>query len=340
VRFSAILLLLTSLASAAGPKPELLSVSRIWDQAPHSAFGDLLYTRNQWFAIFREGLGHVAGAKLPQNDGKIRVISSPDGKTWRSLALLEEPGVDLRDPHLSETADHRLMIVAGGSRYPNGKYAGRKPRVMFSSDGVKWTAPQAVLEEGMWLWRVTWHQGRAWGVAKFGSPGVTEAGNPRRAILVSSPDGLKWNTISELTISGADETTVRFLKDDTMIAFVRRVWDDGNLAAIGRAKPPYKQWTFTMAKESIGGPNLIVLPDGRMIAGGRHFRGGYGKDPCTAIGWLTPDSYEPSLELPSGGDNSYPGFAWHDGLLWTLYYSSHESNTAVYLAKIRLPPRP
>ena len=40
----------------------------------------------------------------------------------------------------------------------------------FSRDGRKWTAPEAVLDEGMWLWRVTWHEDRAWGVAKYGSP--------------------------------------------------------------------------------------------------------------------------------------------------------------------------
>jgi len=121
------------------------------------------------------------------------------------------------------------------------------------------------------------------------------------------------------------------------IVSVTKIWDDGNLAAIGHAKPPYKSWEFAMTKESIGGPNFIVLPDGRMIGGGRHFRGGYGKDPCTAIGWLTLSGYTPALELPSGGDNSYPGFAWYDKMLWTLYYSSHEGKTSIYLAKVRIP---
>ena len=41
------------------------------------------------------------------------------------------------------------------------------------------------------------------------------------------------------------------------------------------------------------------------------------------------------LTLPSGGDNSYPGMVWHDTLLWTSYYSSHEEKTSIYLAKIR-----
>jgi hypothetical protein len=43
------------------------------------------------------------------------------------------------------------------------------------------------------------------------------------------------------------------------------------------------------------------------------------------------------LVLPSGGDNSYPGMAWHDGTLWLSYYSSHEGKASIYLAEIALP---
>ena len=53
---------------------------------------------------------------------------------------------------------------------------------------------------------------------------------------------------------------------------------------------------------------------------------------------MTLTSYNPELVLPSGGDSSYPGFAWHGGLVRTMYYSSHEGNTPIYLAKIRIKP--
>ena len=51
---------------------------------------------------------------------------------------------------------------------------------------------------------------------------------------------------------------------------------------------------------------------------------------------MTLTEYEPQLVLPSGGDSSYPGFAFYENLLWTLYYSSHEGKTAIYLAKIQV----
>jgi hypothetical protein len=43
------------------------------------------------------------------------------------------------------------------------------------------------------------------------------------------------------------------------------------------------------------------------------------------------------LELPSGGDCSYPGLLWHDDSLHVTYYSSHEGGkAAVYYAKVKL----
>jgi hypothetical protein len=73
-----------------------------------------------------------------------------------------------------------------------------------------------------------------------------------------------------------------------------------------------------------------------MIGGGRHFLNGDRKAPKMTLGPISLTTYEPELVLPSGGDTSYPGFAFDDGLLWTMYYSSHEGKTAIYLAKVRV----
>jgi hypothetical protein len=43
----------------AGAGLELVSVKKIWDQAPHCAFGDIISFRGNWYAVFREGLGHA-----------------------------------------------------------------------------------------------------------------------------------------------------------------------------------------------------------------------------------------------------------------------------------------
>ena len=52
---------------------------------------------------------------------------------------------------------------------------------------------------------------------------------------------------------------------------------------------------------------------------------------------MTGTTFQHVLELPSGGDTSYPGMVIHGGLLWMSYYSSHEDGkTSIYLAKIKL----
>jgi hypothetical protein len=315
---------------------EIVSVKRIWDQPPHAAFGDLIRWNDGWYCVFREGLGH-APQKGKTDDGKLRVLSSPDGEHWQSEALIEEPGVDLRDPHLSLTPDNRLMLIAGGSYYPNGEYKSRQSRVLFSRDARSWTRPQKVVEDGHWLWRVTWHKGVAYGVSKYGLPPGPITAESRRIRLVRSSDGAKWETLTQLEVPGGDETSVRFLPDDSMVALVRRTWDDGNVAWVGTSKAPYRDWTWKPCREFIGGPNFIVLPSGRWAAGGRIFEGADRTRPYTAVGELTRNGFSEKLRLPSGGDSSYPGFVWHENLLWTLYYSSHEGKTSIYLAKIRIP---
>src|SRR5262249_17978335 len=85
----------------------------------------------------------------------------------------------------------------------------------------------------------------------------------------------------------------------------------------------------------IGGPNLIRLPDGRLIAVVRL----YTPKARTAVCSLDPETGKLAelLTLPSGGDTSYAGLAWHDDLLWISYYSSHEGKTSIYLARVRFP---
>ena len=302
--------------------PQILSVRKIWDRAPHSAFTDLVRFRDQWWCTFREAADH--GRSI----GTVRILFSEDGEGWESAAEIEEQEVDLRDPKLSVMPDGRLMLVAGGSVYEGTEYRTRSPRVAFSEDGRLWTPPRKVLAEDHWLWRVTWHKGQAYSVSKLG-----ESYDPRRGFLYSSADGVDWQWITEFILPNdvwnASETTLRFMPDDELVALTRPHW-------IGISKPPYRNWKWTQLRENMGGPNFIRLPHGTLWAAarGRHEDG----SSATVLARMTYDSYEPVLRLPSGGDCSYPGLVWHDDLLWMTYYSSHEGKTSIYLAHIRLRP--
>ena len=327
---------------AAAAEPQIVSVAKIWDQAPHNAFTDLIRWRDKWYCVFREADAHVGG------DGKIRVLESADGEKWEPVGLVAEEGIDLRDPKLSVTPDGRLMIVAGGSVYKGTKtLMGRQPRVSFSKDGREWSPPRRVLSEGEWLWRVTWHEGKAYGVTYNASARRTkeaqEAAKSSKPAkpgpadwklkLVASEDGIDYELITHLDVPGhPNETTLRFLPGGELLAMVRR--EGGNtLGWVGTSKPPYREWTWRETKWRFGGPNFIRLPDGSLWGATRRYPGG----PKTVLGRLTREGFEPALTLPSGGDTSYAGLVWHGGLLWVSYYSSHEGKSAIYLAKVKVP---
>ena len=296
--------------------PRIESVERIWDRSPHNAFTDLVRFQGRWWCTFREADAHGGCV------GAVRVIVSDDGSVWESSAVLSEESVDLRDPKLSVMPDGRLMLLAGGSLYNRSSYLTRAPRVSFSVDGREWTAPRRLLAEDHWLWRATWHNGRAYALSKLG-----EGDEPRRGFLYSSTDALTWEWITELKLPGISETTLRFLPNDEMVALVRPGY-------IGSARPPYSEWKVHELDGTIGGPNLIRLPDGSLWGSGRHHDAS--GQPHTVLATITPTSYEPVLTLPSGGDSSYPGLVWHDELLWMSYYSSHEGRASIYLAKIQV----
>ena len=321
-----LILLLLAFVSAAQPAaaPALVSVARIWDGGAHNAFTDLIRWRNRWYCTFREADAHVGG------DGRIRVLVSD---RRRGMDVSRADRRDRHRPARSEAVDHAGRSLDDGGRrsvYEGKRFVGRQPRVMFSSDGSTWSAPQRILAEGDWLWRVTWHEGRAYGVTYR-----TEAGASAEwtATLVSSADGRTFDRVTTFAVPGRpNETTLRFMPDGEMVALVRR--EGGNrLAWLGRSRAPYTTWTWRETPHQIGGPNFIRLPDGELWASGRSYPGG----PKTVVARLTLDGgYEPALTLPSGGDTSYAGMVWHDGLLWVSYYASHEGKTAIYLARVKV----
>ena len=304
-----------------GTKAELLSVEGIWGAAPHNAFTDLARFRGRWFCVFREARAHALCA------GKVRVLSSTDGSSWESSGLIAERGIDLRDPKLSIAPGGELEILMGGSPVRKGRYEGRRPRISRSADGRAWAAPVPVAEEGDWLWRTDRARGLSCGIS-YRLP------SPKRwtVVLLGSRDGLDYREITELEVPGKpNEATLRF-RGDEAIALVRREAGNGR-AWIGRSLPPYESWSWRESGERVGGPDFIVLPDGRLIAATRIWRRG---KPSVAVCSMTASTLSPFLELPSGGDCGYPGMVFHRGILWLSYYSSHEGRSRIYLARVRL----
>lgn len=327
-----IVLQATMVSAASSVRAELVEAKRIWDQAPHNAFTDLVRWQNEFYCAFREGRGHVS------SDGKIRVLRSQDAGTWTSAALVELAGFDLRDAHLSVTPDGRLMLLGGAApREKDGQSAPTGSFVAFSKDGVDWTKPQIVSEPGRWLWSATWHEGKAYGVSYAAGSGE------RHLSLLVSEDGLAFKPVVERLFAEGfpNETALRFTSDGVCYALVRQdKGGDGPYSAIlGVSGGDFTKWNWhDLGTEfnGFGGPNFIQLPTGQWLAAGRMHEGGAHTALCRLD--VTEHKMTKLLKLPSGGDTSYPGLVWHNGLLYLSYYSSHEGKTSIYLAKIKIAP--
>ncbi len=312
-------------ASAADPpRAEIVDVRKIWDQAPHNAFTDLIRHNGRWFCVFREGQAHVSP------DGALRVLTSADGDTWTSVALVTSDTADLRDAKITTTPDGRLMLSGAGALHAPAA-AKHQSCVWYSDDGSRWSDAIAIGDPDFWVWRVTWHNKVAYGIGYATT-------DPKRIRLYKSDDGRTFETlVPDLQVAGyPNETSLLFLPDDTCLCLLRRDGTPGD-ALLGKSAPPYADWTWQSLGIRVGGPHLLQLPDGRIVAAGRQYEGGA----TTRLWWLNAD--RPALEeivtLPSGGDTSYPGLVFHDGLLWVSYYSSHEGKTSVYLARVKLPDK-
>ena len=303
--------------------PKLVSAQRIWDKAPHNAFTDLLFHKGKWLCVFREGSKHVSP------DGSLRVITSEDGKNWESLALVTHPIEDLRDAKISVTPDGKLMLNGAGMqaekpiRYHSFSW--------FSEDGGKtWSRENPIGDPGFWLWRAQWHNSEAYSMGYR-----TDRDRDQRIVrFYRSDDGKNYESLIDTVNlpNGAGEDSILFNEDGLALCLFR--YETGNkLAYLGKSKAPYDQWTWQQMNERIGGPNMIRLPDGRILAVTRLLKGGT----RTSLSWVDPDkaTLTECLKLPSGGDTSYPGLVWKDDVLWISYYSSHEEKTCIYLAKVR-----
>jgi hypothetical protein len=244
--------------------------------------------------------------------------------------VLSDPVYDLRDAKLSVTPAGGLMITGGAQIKQDGRL--RTGAVTaFSGDGAEWSTPELVVDPGRWVWDLAWRDGVAWGVSYAAPEG------PAATSLVRTIDGRRFETHVEEFFSQTphpNEARIRFAKDGTAYCLQR---SDGqkDSAYLGVSRPPYKDWAWKSLGRFIGGPNLLQLPSGDWVAAGRIFEG---DQPRTAVMSLDVEvgAVETLVVLPSGGDCSYPGLVWRDGLLWVSYYSSHEGKTSIYLAKLRV----
>lgn len=321
-----------------GELPAVFPSFKIWDSASHNAFTDLVYYRNKFYCSFRESAAHVP--KKKEDNGKIRILVSADGIKWQSFALLSLADYDLRDPDFSIMPDGRLMVLMGGSVYDKGRLLNMQNHVSFlDRQTERFSVPSPIrMDEKInsdhnWLWHLTWNKQSGYGVIYQKS----ENTGGRQLYLVKTTDGMNYSLVSPLDVDTfGNEAAVELLPDGTMVLAVRRDVPKGDTlngnGMIGSSRPPYTKWNWTQTNIRFGGPALLTLPSGNMIVGTRAFKN---KKARTAVFSIDKKHQCHVLfELPSGGDNSYPGMLMHEDKLYISYYSSHEGKAQIYLAVI------
>ena len=319
------------------------SVRPVFGDGNHNAFTDLCRFGDRFYLTFRSCPdGHMVFAT-----SRIVVLASDDAADWEEVFAFSVPERDVRDPHFL-VFDSHLFVYTGTWLVPSddsprdlNDHLGYGAR---SGDGRTWDGPwQLEGTYGHYIWRAAAHGGRAYlcGRRRCGfaarcenetSPELIEAG------LLASDDGRVWWLAGLFAEQYGNETAFLFEPDGAIVAIARG--GPSLPARVCRSQPPYREWSRTDLDRTVGGP-LLARWEGHYLVGGRDSLDP--ENPRTALYWLVDDQLREAVELPSGGDNSYPGFVpLGPGRGLLSFYSSHEgSGTAqapstIYLAELSL----
>lgn len=341
----AALLLSPAAPSTAGEPPQVrvTNIRRVFHNGEHNAFTDLVRFRDRFYLTFRS----CPDGHMVHPSASILILASTDAKQWKQVHRFSVDKRDTRDPHFLVLKD--TLFVYTGTWYCG--QTSPKPQdydlnqhlgyAAWSKDGAEWHSP--ILLEGTfghYIWRANAFDGKAYLCGrrkKDFAVGPKGEGSMVESAMLESDDGLIWRTRALFQEVDGDETAFQFEADGGIIAIGRRGRANAQLL---RSKKPYTQWERKELDRYIGGP-LLTRWAGRYVVGGRKTIGD--KGPVTSLCWLVNDRLHEFAELPSAGDNSYPGFV-ETGLNRALvsWYSSHEKDatgkpiTAIYLADLEI----
>lgn len=324
------------------PALRMRSVRRIHHNGEHNAFTDLCRFRGKLYLTFRS----CPDGHMVHPTSSILILSSEDGIQWEEVHRFSVPQRDVRDPHFLLFKDRLFVITGtwytGNSTLPLDQYDLNKHLgyAVWSDDGVVWNGPQ-MLEGtfGHYVWRAASDGKLAYLCGRRNPRFEITArgeGDNVESVMLASEDGLVWRKHALFQETEGDETAFWIDSQGTLTGVARRARN--RPAQLLRSQPPYLQWERMELERGVGGPMIVRWGD-HWLVGGRDTS--QPSQPVTALDWLDGDRLVRALELPSGGDNSYPGFVELDATNALLsYYSSHEEDgqgrpiTAIYLAHL------
>ena len=327
----------------ASPRIRVESVRRLFHNGEHNAFTDLIEFKGNYYLTFRT----CPDGHMVHPTSAILVLASRDGAEWREVYRFSVSKRDVRDPHLL-IFQNKLYVYTGTW------YCGDTSPKLFdlnqhlgyatcSTDGTGWEAPR-MLEGtyGHYIWRAAAHGGKAYLCGRRKREFIETATRPEsdaavESALLESPDGFVFRPVGLFQETYGDETAFLFEPDGSILAVARG--GGKRNAQLLRSRAPYQSWQRSDLGRNVGGPLLARWGSHYLVGGRKQSPAG----PRTVVSWLVNNQMEDLLELPSNGDNSYPGFvALSPTRAWLSYYSTHETGadsrpfTAIYLADLRL----
>ena len=276
----------------------------------------------------------------------LRVADSPLGP-WTDVTSFKAPGDDIRDPKLAVIGG-RLFLYA----LENRDFKAEPYRTVFSSsaDGTAWDEFRSLPGlDGWLLWRTLEVKSEAYATAYWWEHG--------RAVLLRSPDGVRWSIVSTINEGERnDETEAVLLPDGRLRATARleydESWADGAFGdprgstLICESLPPYDSWKQIAESRltRLDGPALFTW-GGRTFAVGRYQDGTAWPAPqgsClarkrTSLFEIRDDGLVRITDFPSSGDTSYGGVVVEGDSAWATYYSSPPAKDWAWILGMFLP---
>ena len=321
------------------PEVKATNIRQVYHNGEHNAFTDLVQWRDKFWLTFRS----CPDGHMVHPTSRIIVLSSEDRKDWKEEHHFSVPLRDTRDPHFLIFKEQLFIYTgtwySGETTLPRDQYDVNKHLgyADWTADGTTWQGPRQLEGTyGHYIWRAAAMGDTAYLCGRRNRDHVQVQGERDviESAMLKSDDGLIWRFHSFFQETRGDETAFQFDAEGNVLAVGRR---GSAPAQLLKSAPPYTEWERKDLTEYVGGPLVTRWGDHWVVAGRRNTKDGA----KTVFYWLVDDTLHPFVQLPSGGDNSYPGLIelspTHAVVSW---YSSHEKDaegktiTAIYMADL------
>lgn len=331
-------------------------------EATRMEFPHLIRFKGHWYCAFREGDIHMnhpsgRGRIIRSSDGRkwetaallewdcgdvreVRLSVTAENHLMANTSVYfvsREPRGFGYSSRGAAYAQH-YQVAPGTPADDDECNVARQSVTWLSPDGRQWSGAYAC-PSGInnWRWDVTWSRGMGYSVGY--------AGRDAEGKLYRTRDGKNWRVLKDgfFPEGRGNEASLAFAPDGTAYCLLRG-GPSRAMLGIGQA-PSYQDWQWkstsvvvdddqgvrTVARSDdslgsdLGGPKLLRLRDGRLLAAGRNA----GR---INLFWVDPDmgTLAQCMELDG---TSYPGLAEDAGEIWVTYGVSEASE--IKLARLK-----